>query len=574
MALPLSAAAAEEGVSAERLSRLCSRALGLFEAALATLTRIGRPRRDVDARTQVAELGLTSALLEVATALLGHVLLRRRTVQELVVGAWQRLRDRHPTLTQERFCAALAIPARTLRDWLRRPPASPRPPSIAEPEPAPLPRKRPSRRPRFGFQMLLPGIQAAADTTGLSAFGVGMDLIALQDVGGRDTDLLEGIVVDRTENAERVEQLLLETMRDRPGMQLITDQGTPYMAKLTRDALDALEVEHAPQREGDPLGKATLERSFRTLKDIARPILSLTDRLAAAVPAFVQPELAVSAATLLVTALLRAYQAGARAAARSADTRGGVDPDELKARAEQSREQARAGDRSARLLLARIHDAYDIGRPLDRFIRAFRGYPLAVLHEAERRFGRQVHRDDIRDRASYFAAVVRRCHNEHRAARAREERDRETDERIERQRHKHRQQLAAWRDDPRRHLRDALDALAAQWSHATGALLFAGQGAALGWLRAALGRLVDLHGAVAARDVACALVATWRPPNDAPHAPPPGTARDAVVALAHDEINALPTAPATPGCAARFASAILGSTGPPLRPAPPEPLRT
>ena len=50
-------------------------------------------------------------------------------------------------------------------------------------------------------------------------------------------------------------RVLTEALAERPGSQVLTDQGTPYMAAATRDALDALGAEHAPQKEGDPCGK-------------------------------------------------------------------------------------------------------------------------------------------------------------------------------------------------------------------------------------------------------------------------------------------------------------------------------
>lgn len=57
------------------------------------------------------------------------------------------------------------------------------------------------------------------------------------------------------------------------------------MVQLTRDVLEQLGADHGPQREGDPLGKATIERAFGTVKSIARPLLAITDKLAEAVEA-------------------------------------------------------------------------------------------------------------------------------------------------------------------------------------------------------------------------------------------------------------------------------------------------
>ncbi len=97
---------------------------------------------------------------------------------------------------------------------------------------------------------------------------------------------------DDHEHAEHVTNVLTAAIAGRQGMQVITDQGTPYMAKVTRDALEQLGAEHAPQREGDPPGKATVERGFGILKTIAAPLFALSDRAASVVPALCNVELA------------------------------------------------------------------------------------------------------------------------------------------------------------------------------------------------------------------------------------------------------------------------------------------
>jgi len=76
---------------------------------------------------------------------------------------------------------------------------------------------------------------------------------------------------------------------DRPGMQLITDQGTPYLAEAAKQAYDAIGVEHAPQREGSPTEKATVERGFGTIKNALAPLFEVLNRAAAAVPSLQQP---------------------------------------------------------------------------------------------------------------------------------------------------------------------------------------------------------------------------------------------------------------------------------------------
>jgi hypothetical protein len=511
VALDVQQAAHQEHESAERISRLSTRALEIFEPALASVTRRGRPPRcahDDD------ETPLLRALLEVATALLAHVSFRRPAVREIVVGAWRRLSREHG-VTQPRFCSALAIPARTLRSWIARLPHSPAAVAapiepVVAPDPSPRPpRKRPPRRARFGFDVTLPDTQLAADTTDLRAFGVRLKLVAAQDIGGRDQDLFDAVVVDDHESAELVRDVLERALRGHAGAQALTDQGTPYMAALVADALDALDVEHAPQKEAHPQGKATIERAFSTIKSIAAPLLAITDKLALAIPALRDTVLATSVARLVVAALLRAYQHGARAARRASDARGPIDDTTLSQLAAESRERARATERSARLLLTHVHELFGISKPLRSFVDSLRRYPLTVLRDAERALSSQVHRADIHDRASYFAAIVRRLHDEHRKTLARANADAIQDARLRAQISDHEHRIAQWNANPAHWMRDALHALASHWIPARRELLFGGVGLGLKWLTLALARLSEIHGTVAARDIAQALLADF-----------------------------------------------------------------
>ena len=108
-------AAAELSLSAERVSRIATRAVALFEPIVATLTRRGRPPQDGASDDVEGQLALTRALLSVATCLLGEARIRSKTLRALVVGAWLRLHAEH-TVTQARFCEALSLSERTLRD--------------------------------------------------------------------------------------------------------------------------------------------------------------------------------------------------------------------------------------------------------------------------------------------------------------------------------------------------------------------------------------------------------------------------------------------------------------------------
>lgn len=566
LAVDLRDAASDEAQSHERISRLVSRAIALFEATLSTLTRRGRPprAREVDARD--ADLAVTRELLAVASGVLQAVSKHGALARDRIVGAWRRL-ESLPGMTQARFCEALGLPARTLRSWLRAPPRPERTPAMP-PGPKP-PRRRPPRRRRFDFDVTLPGTQVSADTTDLSAFGVPLKLVAAQDIGGRDTSLFDAVVVDERESADHVVGVFGEVLHGKPGAQALTDQGTPYMAARTKQALDALGVEHAPQREGDPCGKSTIERAFRSLKDIARPLLALTDRLADAVPSLREGALAKAAATLVLTALLRAYQHGARAARAAIDARGGVDADTLSALAEQTRERARATDRSARLLLAHVHDLYSLGGAQRSFVDTLRRYPLAVLHDAEKAMRDQVHRDDIRDRRSYFAAIVRKLHDEHRRRRVGEDHERDEHALRECDRREHEQRLAAWRVDPDRWLRDALDLVAMQWMPDVSALFADGVGYGLGHAHRAIARLLELHGLVAAADVSRGVLTAWRVTN----LDRLGTQGvDAVERVVLRELTRA-TAEATARCATVQSSATLPLAGLFQRPPPSNRLR-
>jgi len=574
VAVKLSDAAADTMVSPQRLSRLCSRAIISFETVVATLRRIGRPVRDGTVGETASQRDLLAALLDVATSLLSRGRLRGVHVRALVVGAWLRLKAAHPRLTRKAFCAALAVPERTFRHWMTSEPsqATPIPPP---PAPRPRPRPRPPRRGRFGFAVTLPDTQSAADTTDLCAFNQPLKLIATQDVGGRDIDLLDAVIVEDHESAELVGNVLTRALQDIPqaqGLQVLTDQGTPYMAQLTRDLLDQLEVDHAPQREGDPLGKATIERAFGTVKSIARPLLAITDRLADAIEALRNVELAKSVTTVVLTALLRAYQAGARAAHRAAKDRGGLDEQALVRAAKQSRQQAHAEDRSARLLLTHIHQVYGIDGPVAAFIRAFRRFPLEVLHRAERAFAAQAHRDDIRDRKSYFARIVRSLDDDYRTEQARRQREEQMVQDLTRQAEQQQHQLGHWADHPREHLASALTALAAQWHPPTASLLFGGAGLGSAWLVDALGRLAQMHGVVSARDIATGAFAAFAR-QQADHLGPAGIT--VIEALLNEHLDRLaPTVDATDDCARRCAGDILRKTGPPTRSEPSSTLRT
>jgi hypothetical protein len=119
LAVDLKTAAAEQGVRADRLSRLVSGAVAAFEAVVAKLTRRGRPARDPEEDRTRAELALLRELLGVARALLAQARLRRTAARELLVGALERLEQTHG-ITRRQFCDLLGLSERTLRHWRAR----------------------------------------------------------------------------------------------------------------------------------------------------------------------------------------------------------------------------------------------------------------------------------------------------------------------------------------------------------------------------------------------------------------------------------------------------------------------
>jgi hypothetical protein len=393
--------------------------------------------------------------------------------------------------------------------------------------------------------------------------------MAAQDIGGRDEALFDSVVVDDHECAEHVAQVFREALRDLAGAQAITDQGTPYLAELTQQVLDSLGAESAPQREGTPTAKATVERAFRSLKDIAAPLLDLTNRLAAAIPRLASPTLARAVTHLLVAALLRAYQHGARAARRALDARGGIDPDELARRAEQSRERARATEHSVRLFLQHLHSLYQLPGSLQDFVRALRRYPLSVLREAEQVLARRLlcdHLEPLRDRAAYYGGIVRNCFDRYRVRLNQLRTDHQTLAEHERMDAAHQIRLAAWRQHPLQWLRAGLDMLAAQWLPDQHRLLFGGLGLGATTTQAAIAQLARTHGA-AARDLAHGVLHDFRLAN-LDRLGADGVA--AVIRIAERHLTKLD---ATRNCPPNCAPAMLASTGRKPRPPPPNPLR-
>ena len=236
-------------------------------------------------------------------------------MRALVVGAYLRLREAHPRITQKRFCQTLAVPVRTLRSWLEKQPVSDIR-SISVREYAPLRQTRPprQRRKRFGFALTVPDTQMAADTTDLRAFGVPLKLVATQDVGGRDQDLLDAVIVDDRESADHVVAVLTESLTGSPRRPAPDRPGNP-VSGCTDPRCHRCARGRARRTEGRRPSRQGHHRTRLRHGQIALPPRCSSSPIAwpATFGCLAQPELAIAATTLLLTALLRAYQAGARA---------------------------------------------------------------------------------------------------------------------------------------------------------------------------------------------------------------------------------------------------------------------
>jgi hypothetical protein len=470
----------EHGVRPERVSRLKTTLLQILEALVRRASRRGRPRKTPASR-DTARVKALEALLAVAADLLRRLPIRKRPLQELLVQARDRLKREHELSTRE-FATALGLSERTLRYWARRPPAPPKPAFTAAEPTSPRSRRRVGR---FGLDVTLPGLQGVTDTSSWEFFGVALEVVAVQDPGNRDRSLWEAFVVDDHEDHEAVLQAVGHAFAHKPGAQILSDQGSPYMAQATEKGLESMALEHAPQCEGRPTEKATLERSFRTVKEAFAPLVELTRKLAERLPALHHPGLAKTAGRLVLAGALRLYRAGwADSPAARSD-----DPVVLQTLAEEQRERARAEDRSVKLALERIHQAYAFPGSTARFVRAHRIYRLHDILEAEARMGTYACRCHAKRCDRYYAAILRAVAKKNRLRRHEARQRRLQRQHDRRQRAELAAQQAHRETEPPVWIASALDILQSQYHPAKRALLFEGKGPGRGRLRQALEHL-------------------------------------------------------------------------------------
>ena len=457
LARPVCALIPQGGPRPEQVSRIKSRVLAGLAALVAAATRRGRPKARPPSE-EASRLPLTSALLSVATVLLAQsrVPTSRRDLQDRLVCAYVRLHAEHGA-TKAEFCAALAIPERTFHSWCTRPPAPP----VPLPPPADQPpRPRDRNTGRFALDVTAPGTQLGSDTTDVRVLGIDLKLTATQDLGAREQRLWEAFALDEHETANLVARVVAEAAAGREGMQHITAQGKPFLAEAAKTAYDALGLEHAPQKEGTPTEKATVERAFHTGKSALAPLLALTNRLAETFPSLRRPDLARQLGTLLFAVFLRVYIAGRRHLGHPLD---GHDPDAVRAIIEEQRDNARAEDRSVRLFLEAVHAEYAMPGSREAFVRAFRRYPLEDLQEAERRFRPYACRCVARVCDRYFAAVVRDVHEQGQRRRAADRAVRRAAADARHARADADRRAADLNEHPERRLHEGLDILADTW---------------------------------------------------------------------------------------------------------------
>ena len=373
LAQPVVALAAEHDVSDQRISRLRARLQPGFEKDLAAGIRRGRPPT---VAPEVVPDPVTEDLLAIAASVIAEVRIPRRAAERIVAGA-QRLHDQHG-LTQQSFCDRLGIHDRTFRYWKRRPPAPP----MAEPPVPPPPEPKPDRHEgRFDLNVTLPGIQTMSDTTDWDLFGVKLKVTAAMDPGNRHRQTWQAFAVEAAETSEVIANTIDRAVGEQPGTQVITDQGKPFLADLSRAAYDAMHADHAPCAEGAPTQKAPIERSFGTVKRLLEPIAELTRKLADLIPVLHRDDVARPVAALLLATYLRVFEVGHRDRAHPLE---GADPQLLRDIADEQREKARHEMDSKRLLLGHIFDALGCTGSRERFIRNLRDHHLEDIQAAQR----------------------------------------------------------------------------------------------------------------------------------------------------------------------------------------------
>ena len=463
----------------ERVTRLWRKLLKAFESLLFQASTRGRKKKRKSARRKARDKS-REALLSIAAEVIRGGGIKKRAVQDLIVTARDRMKTEHD-IPHKEFCESIGVPQRTVRYWARRgtAPSKEPEPSVEESP------KRDRHVGRFDLAVTLPGHQAMADTSDFSLFDVPLKIVAVQDPGDRKERLWSSFAVEDHEDSEVVIGVVRDALADFPGTQIITDQGTPYLSKAAQEAYDAMELEHAPQKEGTPTDKATLERSFLTVKAALAPLCKLSAKLAEAVPDLKNTSLAKHLGRILLATFLRVYAAAENSSGRERSN----DPVVIEAIVERQREKARAESRSAKLLLESIFDRYQFEGSKRRFVKAHRLHHPEDIEEAEKRLGWRACRCHAKFCDRYFAAILR---NVAKAAAIRRKR-----ERRERLRRNERQKCnveahaerAYFEAHPEEWIARGLRLVATHYQPEKDALFNAGVGRGTGQIREAIARL-------------------------------------------------------------------------------------
>ena len=505
---PVAELARGQGLRAERISRLKGRLLGRLEALLKRASRRGRkPICPEAAAGNGDRVRVLESLLAVAAEILNTFKVTKPALQDRLVAARDRLK-RTFGLSHARFCQLLGLPERTVRYWAKRKSKPPRGKKNEPPK-----HSKPRNEGRFDLDITLPGIQTAADTSDWSLFGIPLKIIACQDPGNRHRELWNAFALEDHEDHEIVCQVVEQALGEKPGTQLITDQGTPYLAHEAQRCYEEMELDHAPQKEGAATDKATLERSFRTVKEAVGPLRRFFDRLGDLVPALKSVDCARAIGGLLLGVYLQVY----RVAERKSTVEYSRDRDVLEAIAEDQRERARADSRSVKLALERIHEEYQLEGSKTKFVRSLRGHHVNDILEAERRLRSKACRCVAKKCDRYFVGILRRVAEESRIARSRRARELRQLSRLRDDARKQAELQTLFHEEPEHGVASALDLLEAQYNPTTEQLVQGGRGLGRGRLIHSL-QILKEHFPTSSWDRAQVGWNLWRKESDAPTA--------------------------------------------------------
>lgn len=485
---PVSELAKEVGIRADRISRLKRKLLGSLEKLLFRASTRGRKSRRRRSKMELRRIR-AEALLQVAREVIRLGGVKKRRVRDYLIAARDRLKAEQD-ISHRDFCQALCLSERSVRNWAQKGVAAPE-----EPDPTPLPEaKRPRGVGRFDLAVTLPELQLVGDTTNLTIFGVPLKVVAFQDPGDRHRSPWESFVVESEENQGIVLEAIKDAVGDLAGMQIVVDQGTPYMAEAVKQACEDLDLLHEPQKEGTPTDKATKERQFGVIKHFLGPLLTLTGKIAEAVPSLQNADLAKAFGRLLLGTYLRVYVA----AAAVRETNRPDDPVVLEEIARAQREGAVAERRSAKLLLEVIFDRYQFKGSKRDFVRAHRRRALKDIEEAEHRLAKKAGEGTIRHWLRYFSGILSNVVQERAASRKQKASSRRREARERAQRQEENRTAAAWKqylnDHPEHRLAEGLKNIASQYRPPRDELLYQGVGLGTAQVRQALQIMVEESG--------------------------------------------------------------------------------